>query len=500
MTDHLEPYRRMARSIKFFPPVSLTQPSPQSVAEPLTLPPVSVSSSKRLTEPEGISPAKPPLDPSEQAAALVKEAVSKATVLPVSYTVLENIGDRISRLTSPKPVESHLIQPKIPQPDPNWTSTPPAIDSAINRSEQIAALVQEAVSKPTVVPSSYTILEDIGDRISQLASPKTVDTEPVVPQVSQPTTAKGTFVDLSEPQPKPEDTSPDDKSEPQLIGVDPKKFLDDTHRESAASATVVPETPLVEESHRNDSDAGVVEPLEVEKTPDEASIVGVVESVAVGEAEEVENAQAPTLWDRVSSAIEAVSTTFKNPDTNPNSSESVEEPYLSNSTVTEAPVDDRVEPLTTDALTEDAENVHAPSFLDRVSSLVEAVATSFKDIDTPNKNSEVEVASTTAEPVSDSKTLPATCPSCASTDLRENGQRQGKQKYVCNSCGNQFTIPDSIEAQEQSKEASSQVETSTVKASERNTEVVDRSSELSKPHSKKKGKAKGFGNPKAKKP
>jgi len=689
VTDHLEHYRRMARSIRFFPPVSLTPLSQKSVQEPLTLTPVVTSSLKHTITEADVSPeVGPPIDPSEHVAALVHEAVCKPTVLPATYTIQENIGDRISRLATPKPVESVIIQPKIPQPASNSTSAQvsPAQGSTIDPSEHVAALVHEAVSKPTVLPASYTILEDIGDRISRLTTPKPVDAEIIPPKIVQPD-SEGTSADRIEPQP---------------IEADTKKSLDDTHLEASAPDTVVAEAPTVEEMHSDESVAVVVEPVPVEETTDnEASTEVVAELVAVeetpsddavgvvvepveveqtldeqvvtatvaeppqaeealedqaatevvaqpveveqtldeqtatgvvaqpveveqtpDEAEETpedqatsavvaepveveqtsddisdnnisadvapepvaitetisenisntdtsvaeaEDTQAPTLLERVSSVIEAVSTAFKPPEADQEESETVVEPSVSDSVATETPAADRVEPLTSEAPAEESENAQAPTLLDRVSSVIEAVSTAFKppeadqkesetvvepsvsdsaateapaadrvepltsegpaegventqaptllegvssveavatplkDSESDKKNSEAvaEPASVTAEKPSDSKTVEITCPKCESTDIRKNGRRHDKQRYVCKDCGREFVMPSSAKAEDKPKnQASSPVEASKVKGTESATVSGDNTSESSKPQSKKKTKGKGFGGSK----
>ena len=584
----------------------------------------------------------PPIDPSEHVAALVHEAVCKPTVLPATYTIQENIGDRISRLATPKPVESVIIQPKIPQPASNSTSAhvSPALESAIDP-EHAAALVHEAVSKPTVLPATYTILEDIGDRISRLTNPKPVDADIIPPKIVQPD-SEGTSAETIEPQP---------------IEADTKKSLDDTHLEASAPATVVAVAPTVEEMPSDESVAVVVEPVPVEETTDnEASTEVVAEPVAVEEtpsddpvgvvaepdeveqtldeqvvtatvaeppqaeealedqatsavvaqpveveqtsddisdnnisadvapepvaitetisenisntdtsvaeaedtqaptllervssvieavstafkqpeadqeesetvvepsvsdsaatetpaadtaeplaseapAEESENAQAPTLLDRVSSVIEAVSTAFKPPEADQEESETVVEPSVSNSAGTEAPAADRVEPLTSEELAEGVENTQAPTLLEGVSS-VEAVATPLKHSESDKKNSEAvaEPAAVAAENLSDSTTIEITCPKCESTDIRKNGRRHDKQRYVCKDCGREFVMPSSTKAEDKPKnKASSPVETSKVKGTESATVSGDNTSESSKPQSKKKTKGKGFGGSK----
>jgi predicted RNA-binding Zn-ribbon protein involved in translation (DUF1610 family) len=501
---------------------------------------------------------------------LVHEAVSKPTVLPVTYTVVENIGDRISRLSTPKPVEFYNIQPKIPQSELNGTSTDVSSveGSAIDYSEHIAALVQEAVSKPTVLPTAYTIPEDIGDRISRLTTPKSVDADIVQSKTAEPD-SESILPPKVEPQPsesvdaesiqsktaEPDSEStpvptvephssesvdaesiqsktaePDSEStpvptvEPQPSEVDLKKSFDDTDIEASTPATVVAEAPILKEAH--DSVVGVVEPLEVEETSNEqASPPAVVEPVAIEETTEdktdtvvaaesaeveqttdnetpvakAEPTRVPNLLDQVSSLVETVSTVFKKPEADQKDSEPVDDPSQLDPAATETPTKDTVEPLTTDTPALEAEDAQAPSLLDRVSLVVEAVAATLKGSDVDNKNSEASVESVPAadQQFSGSKTVEITCPKCESTDLRKNGRRQGKQKYVCKTCGQQFVNPDAAEAEEQPKiETSSPVETLQPKGSQADTGVSDSTPGSSKHHSKKKAKAKGFGGSK----
>jgi predicted RNA-binding Zn-ribbon protein involved in translation (DUF1610 family) len=87
----------------------------------VTSPPLSDSGTDAKLKPSlDIPPPKPPVNQAKQIAELVQEAVSRPTVLPVTYAIVENIGDRISRMSATKPATHAIIQPKIPQPDPNW--------------------------------------------------------------------------------------------------------------------------------------------------------------------------------------------------------------------------------------------------------------------------------------------------------------------------------------------------------------------------------------------
>lgn len=129
MTDHLEQYRRLARAIRFVPPLpeshlAETKENHSSWAS-------SVSHFPATNTPSPTKPEEnfgPPPDPSEHIAALVQKAVSGHTVLPVTYSIQENVGDRISRLNHNTETQQHkplIILPKIPAPDPNWTGRTP---------------------------------------------------------------------------------------------------------------------------------------------------------------------------------------------------------------------------------------------------------------------------------------------------------------------------------------------------------------------------------------
>jgi DNA-directed RNA polymerase subunit RPC12/RpoP len=204
----------------------------------------------------------------------------------------------------------------------------------------------------------------------------------------------------------------------------------------------------------------------------------------------------------VSAVVEAASKAFQNPDTEQEDAEAVGEPADLYTRAGEASVaDTTIEPSTTDAAADEVEDAPAPTLLEQVSTPEEAVSTLLKDSAADQKNSEtvIEPAPAEAQKVSDSKTLEVTCPKCESTDLRKNGRRQGKQRYICKDCGRQFVMPDSAEVEDKPKDkAISPVETSKAKASGSDTSISNSTSGSSKHQSKKKTKAKGFGSRKAK--
>jgi predicted RNA-binding Zn-ribbon protein involved in translation (DUF1610 family) len=257
------------------------------------------------------------------------------------------------------------------------------------------------------------------------------------------------------------------------------------------------------DTEQKDAEA-VGEPAQLDAAASEAPVAdtSIEPSTTEAAADEVEEVQTPTLLERVSAVVEAASKAFQNLDTEQEDAEAVGEPADLDTRPSEAPVaDTTIEPSRTDAAADEIEDAPAPTLLEQVSTPDEAVSTPLKDSDADKKNSEtvIEPAPAEAQKVSDSKTLEVTCPKCESTDLRKNGRRQGKQRYICKDCGRQFVMPDSAEVEDKPKDkAISPVETSKAKASGSDTSISNSTSGSSKHQSKKKTKAKGFGSRKAK--
>jgi hypothetical protein len=469
----------MVRSMRFSPPLSLTQLSQKSAAHLVTTEPVDSWSKTTLPDTHVQSVSEPPIDLSEHTAALIHKAVRKPTVLPTTYVILENIGDRISRLTTPKPLAPVTIPFKIPQADANTT----AIQTS--EPESVQADSSELIDDTPVVAVAQPV------EVEDTPSPKADETASTV--ITEPVEA--------------EETS----DENTVAVVAQPVEVEDT---SANEAAVVTE-PVAEEEIL-DNNPVVTESVEVEETPSDASdnslstdvigdasVLTETESEADTSAVEAEDTQAPTLLDRVSSVVEAVSNAFKKPDTEHQDSDAVGELAPTDSVTTETPATDTTEGLTTAAPTpaDEAKETSAPTLVERVSSAVEAVVTTLKDIGVDQKNSEAVIEPKLAK---DDNTLESqvngiTCPKCHSTDIRKNGRRQDKQRYFCKDCGRQFVI-SSLEKEEDNPELdkSASVETSNIEGSQANKGVTNSHSKSSKPSSKKKAKAKGFGNSKAK--
>jgi predicted RNA-binding Zn-ribbon protein involved in translation (DUF1610 family) len=416
-----------------------------------------------------ISALEPPIDPSEHVAALVHEAVNKPTVLPATYAIQENIGDRISRVSpSPKPAKSFINPFKIPPPDPNWIPTPPIEPQPLQAKtrELVGEAHPEVSTSATVVAPSPSVEETSRDDSgAMVAEPVEVQETPaeVAVAVVKPVEVQETPAEISvavaepvEVQKTNDDTSQDnapvnvvpesrDTIEPQALKPDTKKLSDDA--DVAASA----------------SDMDVVPPATTEELPSDEPAAG-VEAIAAEE----------TLGEEVSAAdaVEAVE---------------VQETPTEASTVSESIAVEQIPEEAASAVM--AESVAPP---------VEAVIAPPQEPEADKKLSETVVDSAPAkeETASKSEMVEIACPKCESTNLRKNGLRQGKQRYVCKDCGKQFAISDSAEEVKPLKTKSiSRVETANVKDAESATEVSTSSKRSGK---KKKAKAKGFGNPKDK--
>lgn len=449
----------MVRSMRFSPPISLTQPSTQSVAQPV-LPVSGVDSSLRKTTSEAYAQSAlgSPVDPSEHVAALVHEAVCKRTVLPVTYSIPENIGDRISRLSdpkpTPKPVAPVIILPKIPQPETNGRAA-------------------HAIEPQPIKPEEKKLGEDSPIEAS------------APPPVVEPPTAAETPLEST-------------------VALVPQSAQIAQIPDTSVAAEIA-ESAQIEQIPDHEAVAIVAEPTATEEIPDEPSDNSIPaevapEPVAVAEAKseiisntdspvaEAEDTQASTLLNNTSSELEAVSTALKSPDADQKDTEPEVE---SSSSVTSSA--ETTEPSIAEALADEAQTSPEPSLAERSSAVVEVVTPPSVSPDVDKKNSEAAVEPTpkTGEKTLDSKTVEITCPECQSSDIRKNGRRHGKQRYICKDCGRQFvnsdapTLEDKLEVGASPKKAP--------KAKNSQVGAGESTSKSSKARSKKKAKPKGFG-------
>ncbi len=196
MTDPLEKYRVMVRSIKFSPS-SLDKNQPTTQVEPDSVSKPSPSTSLSWAKISSVLDSGPPVDPSEHIADLVRNAVSKHTVLPSSYAIPANIADRISQLSPTREVRPTIILPPIPEPDPNWKPSISAISPVpdVIISEKIAAIspvpdviisekIEEITEVPDVIISEKTE-EIISEKTEEITEVTEEETETLVETVEK---------------------------------------------------------------------------------------------------------------------------------------------------------------------------------------------------------------------------------------------------------------------------------------------------------------------------
>lgn len=470
VTDHLEPYRRMVRSIRFVPALGPTHPSQQPV---MPLPQVNLSPSVPSTPPPASEPAP---DPSEHVTDLVREAVSKPTVLPVTYAIAENIGDRISRLAAATPTRSQppeIIAFKIPQPDPNWKPAPPVpgweqpVDASSTPSSAVAA--PEVKSPPSSVPEI--------EAQTPVAAPEVELSPSSVPEIEA-------IASISEPAEETPSAPPESISE---------------------TPTAAPEVP--------------------EQAAEETTAAEAESPEAIAPIEESKDTQQPSLLDRAAAALQAVVSVFDQTDANqkepavepappeveaedisatpvPGEEIASKSEVETETSTPEAPSAQLGEETAAESSEEaiapkDEPDAPQPTLLDRAASALEAVVSVFNQQPEADDQNEpaIESAPAAAPEAPAIETPQINCPKCGATEVRKNGHYKNKQRYVCKDCGKQFVAADAVE------EAESQTQTQPA--------VTSEAQELPKTHdvpavpektSKGKGKkqAKGFGRPKTK--
>lgn len=153
VVDPLEPYRQMARSIRFVPPVW----QPQQLYKKLTQSPPIAASLETSCPPNRdrafSSQVDSPIDAAAHTAALIQAAVSHPTTLPAVYHLPENIGDRISRMglsSTPAPVQAVavVIAPPAPATPIESVSLTQPTASTIEPIEPPAATVVATHAEP----------------------------------------------------------------------------------------------------------------------------------------------------------------------------------------------------------------------------------------------------------------------------------------------------------------------------------------------------------------
>lgn len=196
VTDHLEPFRRIARSIRFVPPLSY---GPQPYHHLTNAPPI-VSLQHVITplviqpSPDSSAPVGPPVDPTDHTTALIRQAVSRPTRFPLNLTIQEDIGDRIGRLPGVRlpqdPVLPIAPQPRLPEPAPDWVapsaslSVEPAelAEVAAVQVEQEAAMAAETAIAPALAQPNLAPVPEVEPEVVSEVEPEAEAAPEVLPE------------------------------------------------------------------------------------------------------------------------------------------------------------------------------------------------------------------------------------------------------------------------------------------------------------------------------
>jgi predicted RNA-binding Zn-ribbon protein involved in translation (DUF1610 family) len=472
------------------PPLALKESNQQPVLPP---PPINSNQNSWVsTAPEYVHGPTP--NHSEHIAALVRDAVSKPTVVPVTYAVAENIGDRISRLAPPKVVNHVIIQPKIPQPDPNWkpaptvvqehrvtgweTSAPTAIAAETVQVKAPATDIEDDATQGDLV-TEETVVEEPTTNLAETPVQDLVADEAVV---EEPTTnlAETPVQDLvadeaavEEPTTNLAETTDQDLVVDEAAVEEPTTNLAETTDQDLVVDEAVVEEPTTNLAETPVQDLVADEAVVEEPTTNLAETP--VQDLVADEAVVEEPANAAPDTDAKSATVEKEKTPLEAaPSLDQDQSEDnvaatmpavalVEQtPTEANGTETENAQEGAKEPQADKRLTAFLPGVLSPQWatkdstvrLEKVSPLVESTPAPLDNATAEDRQSAIADATEKNTPApavegaAKEEKIEIKCPKCDSTELRKNGHRNEKQRYVCKDCGRQFAIADpALEAQ-----------------------------------------------------
>ncbi|MCL1472117.1 transposase-like zinc-binding domain-containing protein [Argonema antarcticum] len=495
MTDYLEPYRQMVRGIRFAPPQGQHERFNRLVHQPLPVPPVHDSHQAEVAPISfvALDPGPNP-DPSEHAAALVRGAVSKHTVLPLTYNIQENVGDRISRLARPKQAAPLIIAPKIPEPDPNWTPPPPPPIQHLVISTP--AQTQVPVASEPILPQTETPIdsnqipttvgktEDLSPQEPELIDSnqipttvgKTEDLSPQEPELidsNQISTTVGETENLSPQEPESIDSNqiPTIVGETEDLSPQEPESIDSNQIPTIVGETedLSPQEPESIDSNQIPTTVGETEDL----SPQEIQPLDLSEATATVENESV-IAEKETSVDlnQIQTGVETKE--VANQENQPLQDSQIETNFVENEDVVaqeNQPIEiSQVFPTVESELAAETEKntvtvesesaISEPEIAAKVSQTAVETEEVVKQDNQPVELSQTLITDESESTVSQLEPLPIveskkskseklqiTCPKCNSGDLRKNGRQKDRQKYLCKDCGRQFLWAGEVESE-----------------------------------------------------
>lgn len=369
MTDQLEPYRKMVRSMRFTPlhrPIDRFYQGIEFASESLDR--LTISESKKQNIHLDSKPQSS-IDPSEHTARLIHEAVTKPTVIPTTYSIPENPGDRISKLSQTK-AKSNGIKPAVhlPPATPTWNQI---------------AIPEPAKALPPEPPTT-----EAADGVSILEAEAPQQETPVAETLTQ-AVETGTW------------------TEPETTSVESTAAVSPEARETAVENVAEVAPPPVEVEAEVLKAAGEPENLAaVEETVGENLLDNLLSEVSEAEPEQAPVEETPT--ENLAEVEEAP----------------VEETQPE---VEEAPV--------AETQPEVEETPAEAPLTESLTGVEEAPVEAIPEISEASEPATEESATVNGRTLDPDAII---CPSCGSGDVRKNGHQNGKQRYACKDCGRQF--------------------------------------------------------------
>lgn len=369
MTDQLEPYRKMVRSMRFTPlhrPIDRFYQGIEFASESLDR--LTISESKKQNIHLDSKPQSS-IDPSEHTARLIHEAVTKPTVIPTTYSIPENPGDRISKLSQTK-AKSNGIKPAVhlPPATPTWNQI---------------AIPEPAKALPPEPPTA-----EAADGVSILEADAPQQETPVAETLTQ-AVETGTW------------------TEPETTSVESTEAVSPEARETAVENVAEVAPPPVEVEAEVLKAAGEPENLAaVEETVGENLLDNLLSEVSEAEPEQAPVEETPT--ENLAEVEEAP----------------VEETQPE---VEEAPV--------AETQPEVEETPAEAPLTESLTGVEEAPVEAIPEISEASEPATEESATVNGRTLDPDAII---CPSCGSGDVRKNGHQNGKQRYACKDCGRQF--------------------------------------------------------------
>ncbi|MBD2315167.1 hypothetical protein H6G20_26215 [Desertifilum sp. FACHB-1129] len=325
--------------------------------------------------------------------------MTKPTVIPTTYSIPENPGDRISKLSQTQ-AKSNGIKPAVhlPPATPTWNQI---------------AIPEPAKALPPEPPTS-----EAADGVSILEADAPQQETPVAEILTQ-AVETGTW------------------TEPETTSVESTEAVSPEARETAVENVAEVAPPPVEVETEVLKAAGEPENLvAVEETVGENLLDNLLSEVSEAEPEQAPVEETPT--ENLAEVEEApVEETQLEVEETPVAET---QPEVEEAPVAETQLEVEETPVAETQPEVEEAPVEAP-LTESLTGVEEAPVEAVPEISEAAEISEDSEPATEESATVNGRTLDPDaiiCPSCGSGDVRKNGHQNGKQRYACKDCGRQF--------------------------------------------------------------